>query len=76
MEELLNLILCLDLVGPRLSFGSTEYFDKILEGPGLDIVVICIPSVNETLNCVAVIADDETVDVSMSWSKVIVRSLT
>lgn len=64
MEQLLDLILGLDLVGPRLSFGRTEYLDEVFVGPSLDVVVVFVPSVDESLNCVAIVANDETVDVS------------
>lgn len=58
-EQLVELILGLDLVSLVLLGLATEGSREILVVPVLDVIVDGIPTVDATLNCVAIVADDE-----------------
>lgn len=59
LAEVEELSLGVDGEGTEGTLLSTELLGKVKMSPGLNVVILGLPAVNETLNGVTVVADDE-----------------
>lgn len=61
-EQLVEFVTGLDTIACVVVLVSSEDLGNVGKVPWLDVVVTCVPSMDVSLNSVAVVADNETGD--------------
>lgn len=65
VEKIMNFLFRPHLVRLGVSRMTSEYIDQILVFPLLDVVVLSVHAMDKSLDCVALVADEKAVKVSM-----------
>ena len=76
VEKIVNFLFGLHLICFRLVWVGSKHCEEILVLPFLDIVVLGVHAMDESLNCIAFVANDKAKGVSSSTNERVWKAYT